>query len=356
MNANRLVRFFIVGMVLLLAISIGAYFLFRPSGKSMIDVPVGDDMATRINKGTTIYMNGIPDFVLKGTGSHTTDFSATVKVLDVLDTRTVKVEILSPVPFDQQPSNIAYVYLCQPLADKAEKLADGTIVYGGTEYPGIVVGQSYDVAGVLQKPWQDYPYVYIPEPTGFRQTSAETSLYSTNIQIFITAARSFAEQATAAGGHHLTSEPVVTVNSKQIQPGTMEITMFIKTMSVLDSGPLDDEPVIAGELQYLQDHGAELSAAARKAVEDDIAYWRGTITSAMNKPSESNWSVKITANVDSGGSVDGSSLQVYADEGPPRGSAFVPAAQYLKNMRSAWATVAQGYASAASIAAAVKAP
>jgi hypothetical protein len=76
----------------------------------------------------------------------------------------------------------------------------------------------------------------------------------------------------------------------------------------------------------------------------------------MNKSSESSYEIKIVADVDLSGNINTSSLQVYADEGPPRGSAFVPAAQYLKNMRSAWATVAQGYASAASIAAAVKAP
>jgi hypothetical protein len=37
MNANRLVRFIIAGMVLLLAIPIGAYFLLRPSGKTGSD-------------------------------------------------------------------------------------------------------------------------------------------------------------------------------------------------------------------------------------------------------------------------------------------------------------------------------
>jgi hypothetical protein len=37
MNANRLVRFIVVGMVLLLAIPIGAYFLLRPSGKTGSD-------------------------------------------------------------------------------------------------------------------------------------------------------------------------------------------------------------------------------------------------------------------------------------------------------------------------------
>ena len=55
------------------------------------------------------------------------------------------------------------------------------------------------------------------------------------------------------------------------------------------------------------------------------------------------------------GNIDSSSLQVYADEGAPLGSAWVLAAQYFKDIRSAWGTVAQGYASAASMASAADA-
>jgi hypothetical protein len=210
------------------------------------------------------------------------------------------------------------------------------------------------VVGVLQHPWQDDPRAYIPTALQFKQNLAD----SIDTQMFIDAARSFAEQAEAAGGHHMTAEPVITVDSKYVQAGKMEVMMDIKAMDVLNSGPPDAEPVIAGELQYLRDHGAALSAAARKAVEDDIASWRSTIYSAMNVPTETSYPIKIVADVDLAGNIDASSLQVYADEGPPRGSAFVPAAQFLKDVRSVWTTVAQGYASAASIAsgASAKAP
>jgi len=133
---------------------------------------------------------------------------------------------------------------------------------------------------------------------------------------------------------------------------------MIVTMDALNSGPVDAQPTIAGELQYLHDHGAAISAAARKAVEDDITYWRGTIKSAMTGSSGSSYEIKVVGDVDAAGNIDAGSLQVYADEGAPRGSAWVLAAQYFKDARSAWVTVAQGYASAASLASAasVKAP
>jgi len=352
MKINKLIA--IIILVLLVAMT-GCWSLFsaRKSTTTIgsVDVPIGDDMATQIKNGTTIYTTGdVPAFVLNGTDAVTTDFLATVKVLDVLNTITIRVEILSPTTLEQQQGNMGYLYLCQPLSNKAEKLSDGTIAYGGDGYPQIIEGQSYDVAGVIQPQWQDYPYAYIPGPPEFKQTPAETSLYSTGIQMFITAARSFAEQAEEAGGHHLTAEPVVTVSSKQIQAGKMEVIMGIKAMDVLTSGPRDSEPVIAGKLQYLQDHGAALSAAARKAVEDDIAYWRSTIYSAMNVPTETSYPIRIVADVDVAGNIDASSLQVYIDNGAARGSHFIPAAQFFKDIRSARVTVAQSYADAESVA------
>jgi hypothetical protein len=351
MNTDRLVRFIVVGAVLLLVISVGAYFLYRPNGKATIVVPVGDDMATQIKKGTTIYTENVPDFALRKTGASTQDFSATVKVLDVLNTRTIRVEILSPTTFEQQPGYVGYLYLCAPLSEKAEKLADGTVVYTGTGYPQIIAGRSYDVAGVLQPGWQGYPYVYIPGEVEFQQNPDD----SVNNQMLLAAARSFTEQAVAAGDHHMTRQPAITVNSTQIQAGKVEALMTIETMDALNSGPVDAQPVIAGELQYLQDHGTALSVAARKAVEDDIAFWRGTIEHAMNIPGETSYEIKVVGDVDAAGNIDSGSLQVYADEGAPRGSAWVPAAQYFKDERSAGVTVAQAYASSASIASAADA-
>ena len=346
MNTNRLVRLIAVGVVVLLVISVGAYFWFRPNGTSTISVPVGDDMATQIKKGTTIYtVENVPAFVLNGTRPFTTDFSATVKVLNALNTRTIRVEILSPTAFEQQPGYMGYLYLCTPLSEKAEKFADGTVGYNGTGYPQIIAGRSYDVAGVLQPGWQDYPLVYIPTAGEFQQNADD----SINNQMLFAAARSFAEQAAAAGNHHMTRQPTITVSSNQVQAGKVEALMTIEAMDALNSGPTDAQPIIAGELQYLQDHGAELSVAGKKTVEDDIAYWRGTIASAMNVPSDTSYMIKVVGDVDVAGNIDASSLQVYVDNGV-KGSNFIPEAQFFEGIRSLRVTVAQAYANAASIA------
>ena len=354
MKINKLIA--IVILVLLVGMVIwGCWNWLSPKKATpTVDLPVGDDMATQIKKGTTIYTENVPDFALRKTGASTQDFSATVKVLDVLNTRTIRVEILSPTTFEQQPGYVGYLYLCTPLSEKAGKLADGTVVYTGTGYPQIIAGRSYDVAGVLQPGWQDYPYVYIPGEVEFKQNPDD----SVNNQMLLAAARSFAEQAVAAGNHHMTRQPAITVSSNQIQSGKVEALMTIETMDALNSGPVDAQPGIAGELQYVQDHGTTISAVARKAVEDDIAFWRGTIKSAMTDSRGTSYEIKIVANVDATGNINAGSLQVYADAGAPRGSAWVLAAQYFKEIRSAWTTVAQGYASAASLASAasVKAP
>ena len=186
-------------------------------------------------------------------------------------------------------------------------------------------------------------------------TLTGTSTGSADEQVFLTAAHSFAEQAEAAGDHHLTAEPVITVASKQVKSGKMEVMMLLGTLNAMNSGDPDTQPIIVGELQYLHDHGATLSAAARKAVEDDISEWRNTIESAMNTPTETNYIIKIVADVDQAGTVNAGTLQVYVDDGAV-GVHYTPAAQFFKDVRSAWVTVAQAYADAESIAAAAKVP
>lgn len=146
-----------------------------PRVTGTIDVPVGDDLATAVVEGTVLspYGDSIALSILKGEGKYPSDFSVNVRVLEVLDTRYVRGEIMPPIPFGElQPGNLIILYLCVPLSDKADRLSDGKIVYQGDGYPQIVVGRLYDVTGVLQPGWQDYPFVYIPAATQLRQTSA----------------------------------------------------------------------------------------------------------------------------------------------------------------------------------------
>jgi hypothetical protein len=313
-----------------------------------VDVPVEDDMATQALKGPTLYGNSIPAFVLNGTTPTATDFSATVKVTFIQGTRTIYGEITSPTDLSgQDPGHItAILYLCQPLSSKANQLSNGSIVYSGDGYPKIIVGQSYDVIGVLQSGWQDYPYVYVPSALEFKQAPAETAAQlaadTSNKQMLMTAARSFADQAEAAKGYHMTTDPVITFRSKQIQVGKMEVRMGISAMDVLNKGPQDAEPMIAGELQYLHDHASTLSDASRKAVEDDIADWRKSANSAMTAPAEVLYMIRVVADVNTAGIIDANTSQVYADEeAGTQFSSFVPTARFLDDVRSIRATVAQ---------------
>ena len=146
-----------------------------PRVTGTIDVPAGDDLTTTAVEGTVSshYGDTVALSILKGEGKYSSNFSVTIKVLEVLDTRYVRGEIMPPIPFEElQPGNTIVLYLCTPLSEKADKLSDGTIVYNGVGYPQFVVGRLYDVTGVLQPGWQDYPFVYIPTASQFRQTSA----------------------------------------------------------------------------------------------------------------------------------------------------------------------------------------
>jgi hypothetical protein len=108
MDNSGSIRSVAVGLVFLLVASVGAYSLLHPGRPIMVvgttDVPVGDDAATRMTEGMRRFpcSHDVPSFVLKGAGAYVTDLSATVKVRDVLDTRTVKVRILSKEVGDKE--------------------------------------------------------------------------------------------------------------------------------------------------------------------------------------------------------------------------------------------------------------
>lgn len=140
-------------------------------------VPDGNNMATMIKNGATPYKDDVPAIALAGTGAYTTNFSATLKVTDVTNTRMIIGETTSLITSaGQEPRHASVVlYLCQPLSEKADKFSNGTIAYGGTGYPKIIEGQTYTVSGILQPHWQGIPLVYVPTANEFKQTMGDES-------------------------------------------------------------------------------------------------------------------------------------------------------------------------------------
>lgn len=140
-------------------------------------VPAGSDMATEIKNGSTPYKNDVPAIALAGTGVYTTNFLATLKITSVVNTRMVMGETTSPViSAGGESRHVSLVlYLCQPLSEKADRLSDGTVVYGGTGYPKIIEGQTYVISGILQPHWQGNPLVYVPTANEFKQTTGSES-------------------------------------------------------------------------------------------------------------------------------------------------------------------------------------
>ena len=185
-NAKRITRFIAIGLISLLVVSVGWCFVAHsiafpyeePPKEGVVGLTFGIDMATQIKNSEEPYIKNITDFVLTGTGSYITDFSATVKITTIEDTRTFFGEITSLTDLRRGNGwhNSVRLYLCQPISSQALKHEDGTIVYSGTGYPDIVVGKSYDVVGILQKPWQEIPFVYVPVATDLRTTTQQTTV------------------------------------------------------------------------------------------------------------------------------------------------------------------------------------
>jgi hypothetical protein len=150
-------RTVLVTLVLLLVASVGGYFLSL-SGKGAVRLQTGYDLVAHIKTGT-IQREHVPDCVLNRTDTCTMDFSETVTLDEVSDTRTIYVETTFPGPTPRRRT--VRLYLCQPLTSRGVRLSDRIFAYSGPGYPQLVKGRSYLVTGVLEKAWQSSPWVFV---------------------------------------------------------------------------------------------------------------------------------------------------------------------------------------------------
>ena len=162
-KSNR--RTVAVTLALLLTVSLGGYFVSL-SGKGAVRLQTGYDITQQVKMGN-IPSENVPDFILNGTDTYTIDFSGTVTLVEMRDTRTIFVETTFPGPTPKKM--FVQLYLCQPLSSGTVKLADGTIAYGGPGYPQLVKGRSYLVTGVLEKNWQVSPRVFVPSAANIQE-------------------------------------------------------------------------------------------------------------------------------------------------------------------------------------------
>ena len=261
-RAKRVTRSIALGLVSLLVVSVGWCFVAHslafpyeePPKEGVVGLTFGIDMATQIKNNEQPYVKNIPDFVLTGTGSYTTDVSATVKITAIQDTRTLFGEITSLTDLRRGNGmhNSVQLYLCQPISSQAMKHEDGTIVYSGTGYPDIVAGKSYDVTGILQKPWYDYPVVYVPVATDFRATTQQTTVS--------------AEDALKEFFKYWNEKNLPEVE-KRISPDVvtrewrLDELNYVKVISMVEREPTEDGTkafVVVLDINYVKSHGKVL--------------------------------------------------------------------------------------------------
>ena len=258
-NAKRATRFIAIGLVSLLVVSVGWYFVAHslafpyeePPKEGVVGLTFGIDMATQIKNNEEPYVKNIPDFVLTGTGSYTADFSATVKITAIQDTRTFYGEItsLTDLRRGNGTHNSVQLYLCQPISSQAMKHEDGTIVYSGTGYPDIVVGKSYDVVGILQKPWYDYPVVYVPVATDFRTTTQQTTVSAED------ALKEFFKYWNEKNLPEMEKRISPDVAPREWRPDELN---YVKVMSIVEREPTEAGTkafVVVLDIDYVKSHG-----------------------------------------------------------------------------------------------------
>ncbi|HWQ21832.1 MAG TPA: DUF4829 domain-containing protein [Clostridia bacterium] len=165
---------------ILLAVVLVAPGCALPRVTWSVDVRQGATMDIQVQSGATGYNGLVPAFVLDGTSPYTNDLSATFKVTDVIDTRTVWADTTAPVSLAGQSSQehiSVILYLCWPLSDKADRFINGTVAYSATGYPDIIKGHTYTITGVLQQGWQSIPLIYVPTAYDFKETTGDESFF-----------------------------------------------------------------------------------------------------------------------------------------------------------------------------------
>ena len=167
-------------MSILLAVVLAAPGCALPRVTWSVDVRQGATMDIQVQSGATGYKGLVPAFVLDGTSPYTNDLSATFKVTDVIDTRTVWADTTALVSLAGQTAQehmSVILCLCQPLSDKADRFINGTVAYSATGYPDIVKGHTYAITGVLQPGWQSIPLIYVPTAYDFKKTAGDESFF-----------------------------------------------------------------------------------------------------------------------------------------------------------------------------------
>jgi len=178
-------------------------FLFvvgcTPKVVGIRQLPEGNDMLTLIKNGAISYnKEDVPAVVLTGTGRYIMNFSATLKVTDITNTRMLIGETTSLIASTGgTPHSMSIVfYLCQPLLVKADKLSNGTIVYGGTGYPKLIAGQTYVISGILQPNWQGNPLVYVVSGYNIKEATKNEAFFYAPEEQFKQEATSLAAEQT----------------------------------------------------------------------------------------------------------------------------------------------------------------
>lgn len=233
-------------MSILLAVVLAAPGCALPRVTWSVDVRQGATMDIQVQSGATGYKGLVPAFVLDGTSPYTKDLSATFKVTNVIDTRTVWADTTAPVSLAGQSSQehmSVILYLCQPLSDKADKSSDGAITYGGTGYPKIIKGQTYAITGILQPGWQSIPLIYVPTAYDFKETTGDESFFYAPSDQFgqepssVAAKQVVEEYFTSWNGKNATElEKRMTANKKGIT-WDFDNLEYIKLMSINERQP-----------------------------------------------------------------------------------------------------------------------
>jgi hypothetical protein len=259
-SSGREKTMLVVGTVaVLLVASVGSCLISHvttPSGNTAVVQPdlglvEGKDMSTLVKEGRAPYMENIPDFVLTGTGTYTKDFSATVKIRSVEDSRTVwgQITSLSDLVPESGTYNTVRIYLCQPLSSHTESLDDGSIAYTGDGYPDIIEGRSYDITAVLQEQWKEWPFVYVPTAADVRKTTQQTTVSAED------ALKEFFKYWNEK--NLLEMEKRISPDRTPLQWRLDELN-YVKVISIVEREPTEDGTkafVVVLDINYVKSHG-----------------------------------------------------------------------------------------------------
>ncbi|AGL02564.1 copper amine oxidase N-terminal domain-containing protein [Desulfoscipio gibsoniae] len=142
--------------------------------------------------------------------------------------------------------------------------------------------------------------------------------------------------------HYQVLETEVELLSQKVDDIHVEAEFKTKVTHVLGVDTPAQWPLQQGRIKYLEENRNDLTPEKIRLVEEEIAFWNQELQEYIDKPSDANDFLKITAKLDGTGAIDEDTIKLYSQD--PVGNYLPINKDTIPAFKSSKELIEQGYA------------